>query len=139
MLDPAQHAAHDLFGVVPQRIGTDALVRSRREPDSNLIEAEILEHGQDEIVDLEDFVGKLLFGAEDMRVVLGEAAHAHQPEQRAGGLIAVHGAEFGEPNREVSIGFQAMLENLHMARAIHRLQRENTVVRFGLLVGDLRP
>lgn len=41
-------------------------------------------------------VGELRFGAEHVRIVLGEAAHAHQVGERARGLIAVHHAEFGE-------------------------------------------
>ena len=51
---------------------------------------------QDQIVDLEDLLGDLLLGDEDVRVVLGEGAHAHQPVQRAGRLEAVHLAEFGD-------------------------------------------
>ena len=43
-----------------------------------------------------DSVGDLLLGAEDMRVVLGEGAHAHQAVQRARGLVAVHLAELGQ-------------------------------------------
>jgi hypothetical protein len=44
---------------------------------------------------LQAFGRHLLVGAEDVGVVLGEAAHAHQAVQRAGGLVAVDIAEFG--------------------------------------------
>ena len=45
----------------------------------------------------------LLFGAENVRVVLHEAAHAHQAVQRARGLVAVAGAELGEPQRQFAV------------------------------------
>ena len=67
-----------------------------------------------------------------MRIVLRKAAHAHQPVQRAGWLVAMDIAEFGKPDRQFAVGLQAVLEDLHMARAVHRLQREDAVV--GLLV-----
>jgi hypothetical protein len=38
----------------------------------------------------------LALGAEDVRVVLREAAHAHDPVQRARRLVAVAGAELGQ-------------------------------------------
>ena len=60
--------------------------------------------------------GELVLGAEDVRVVLREGAHAHQPVQRAGRLVAMHGAEFGKPQRQIAVGLQAVLEDLHMAR-----------------------
>ena len=71
---------------------------------------------------------QLLLGAEDMRVVLREAAHAHQPVQRAGRLVAMHVAELGKPDRQVAVGLQAVLEDLHVAGAVHRLQREDALV-----------
>jgi hypothetical protein len=63
-----------------------------------------------------------------MRIVLGETAHAHQPVQRARGLIAVHDAELGYPIWQFPVGPQAVLENLDMARAVHRLDGELALV-----------
>ena len=77
------------------------------------------------------------FGAEHMRVVLGKAAHAHQAVHRARRLVAMHHAEFGEPQRQVAIALQAVLEDLHMAGAVHRLQRKPALV-LGLVAGRLR-
>ena len=65
----------------------------------------------------------LFFGAEDMRVILGEGAHAHQPMQRSRRLVAVDRAKFGEAQRQLAIRAQAVLEDLHMARAVHGFQR----------------
>ena len=88
---------------------------------------------QDEIVDLEHLLGDLLLGDEDVRVVLGEGAHAHQPVQRARRLEAVHLAELGDLERQVAIGLQPVLEDLDVARAVHRLDDEGALVLFARL------
>ena len=64
-----------------------------------------------------------VFGAEDMRVVLGKPAHPHDPVQRARGLIPVARPELGHAQGQVAVGFQALVVNLHVAGAVHRLQR----------------
>ena len=66
--------------------------------------------------------------AEDMRVVLREPAHAHQSVQRAGRLVTVAGAELGQTQRQLAIGLHPLLEDLHMAGAVHRLDRERQVL-----------
>ena len=63
----------------------------------------------------------LLRHAEDMRVVLREAAHAHDAVQRAGRLVAVARAELGHADRQIAIGLEALIEDLHVAGAVHRL------------------
>ena len=89
--DLLQHVLHDAFGVIPRRIGADALFRPRRELHREVaLEAEVGIGRQDQVVDLQALVGHLLLGAEHMRVVLREGAHAHQPVQRARRLVAVH-------------------------------------------------
>ena len=45
-------------------------------------------------------------------------------------LIAVAHAEFGHAERQVAIALDALLENLHMAGAVHRLQAD--MLRFAL-------
>ena len=114
--DLHEHLGHDVLGPIPGGIRAHALFRTRRQLHHDLLEAEIPVGGEDEIVDLEALVGHLLFGAEDVRVVLREAAHAHQPVQGARRLVAMHIAELGKPQRQFAIGPQAMLEDLHMAR-----------------------
>ena len=56
-----------------------------------------------------------------MRVVLGEAADAHQAVQHAGLLEAVHGAELGPAQRQVAVGAGRALVDLYVERAVHRL------------------
>ena len=133
-----QHGGHHALGMIPHLVGADALLRPGRELHREIaLEAEIGIGRQDQVVDLEALVGQLLLGAEHMRVVLGEAAHAHQPVQRAGRLVAMHDAEFGQPQRQVAIALQAVLEDLHVARTVHRLDREPALV-LGLVAGRLR-
>ncbi len=45
----------------------------------------------------------------------------------------MHIAEFGHPDRQIAVGLQAVLEDLHMAGAVHRLEREGAGV-FRLVV-----
>ena len=51
-----------------------------------------------------------------------------QAVQRAGRLVAMHAAELGDLHRQVAIALEAVLEDLHVARAVHRLQREDALV-----------
>ena len=121
-LDLRQHGCHHALSVVPHLVGADALARPGREFDREIAgEAKIRVGRQDQIVDLETLVGELLLGAEHMGVVLGKSAHAHQAVHRAGRLVAMHHAEFGEPQRQIAVAFQAVLEDLHVAGAVHRL------------------
>ena len=83
-LDLLQHRRHHALGVVPHRVGADALFGPGRELDRQFtLETEIGVGRQDQFVDLQALFRKLGFGAEHMGVVLREAAHPHQ---------AVHGA-----------------------------------------------
>ena len=74
-------------------------------------------------------VGDLLRRAENMRIVLREGAHPHEPVQRARGLIAMHLAELGEAQRQLAVAAQALLEHLDVTRAVHRLDREDALIR----------
>ncbi len=65
----------------------------------------------------------LFFRAEDMRVVLRHLAHAHEAVQRAMRFVAVAAAELRHAHRQVAIGRDALIEDLHMRRAVHRLDR----------------
>ena len=76
----------------------------------------------------------LFLAAEDMTVILGEAAHAHDAMQRAGRFIAITTAEFGHPQGKVAIGFETLVENLHMAGAVHWLQRVDRLFAGVILV-----
>ena len=54
---------------------------------------------------------------------VNEAAHAHQAVQRARGLVAMAGTEFAVAQRQLAVRAQAGVEDLDVARAVHRLDR----------------
>ena len=95
----------------------------------DVLEAEVLVDREHQVVDLEALLHDLVLGDEDVRVVLREVAHAQQPVQRARRLVAVHLAELGELQRQVAIALEAVLEDLHVAGAVHRLAAEHALVR----------
>ena len=136
-LDLLQHLRHHGFGVIPRRIRADAFLGPGRQLDDQLsVEAEVVIGRQDQVVDLEALVGELFFGAEDMCVVLREAAHAQQAVHRARRFIAMHHAELRKADRQVAIAGEAVLVDLHVTRAVHRFDREPALV-FGFVAGGL--
>ena len=91
-----------------------------------------------------------------MAIILGKGAHTHDPVQASGGFIAVALAKLTKTQRQVTVTFDALLENQNVPRAIHRLQGIVALFRFGhkhvftvlvpvtrflpqVLIQDLRP
>ena len=58
-----------------------------------------------------------------MAIILREPAHTHDAMQRARWFIAVARAKLGHAQRQVPIAFQTLIIDLHMARAVHGLER----------------
>ena len=120
-----------VLGLVPELIRANAVGRAGGELVENLLEAEV---GVDPVQQVDkgrDLGLNLVLGAENMGIVLGEAAHPHQAVQRAGLLVAVTGAELGQPQRQVAVALQALVVDLDVARAVHRLDRERALLRLG--------
>ena len=65
-----------------------------------------------------------------MGIVLGKSANPHQTMQGTRRLVTVTGTELGQTQRQVLVAFQALVENLHMARTVHRL--DGVIVLLGL-------
>jgi hypothetical protein len=78
--------------------------------------------------DLGDLVADLVGGAEDVRVVLGEAADAGQAVGHAGPLVAVQAAEVGEADRELAVAAAGLAEQHAVPGAVHRLHAELPLV-----------
>ena len=57
-----------------------------------------------------------------MSVILRKATHPHNPVQCPRGFIAVATAKFGHPQGQIAIGLQALIEDLNVTGAVHRLQ-----------------
>ena len=89
------------------------------------------EGGEDGLGELDagyDLVFDLAGGAEDVGVVLGEAADAEQAVHGSRALIPVHVAEFGVALRQVAVGFWRIFIDEDVARAVHRLEAVLRVV-----------
>src|ERR1017187_4142087 len=79
--------------------------------------------GQDiegELEAIHYFVFNLVRGAEDVRVVLREAADAEESVEHAGAFVAVDGAELAEAHRQVAIAALAVGIDQDVERAVHR-------------------
>ena len=80
-----------------------------REVDLVLGEAELAQDLLGQVEHARDLIGELLGQAEDVRVVLREAAHAEEALQRARALVAVHGAQLAPAEREVLVRLRLVL------------------------------
>ena len=89
----AQRLAQRVLGAIPGLVGAEALVGAERELDRDVVEAEVLVDRERLPVERGHLRLDLLLGAEDVAVVLGEAAHPHDAVQRARRLVAMAVAE----------------------------------------------
>ena len=109
------------FGLVPHFLGAEAIFRAQRQLD-RIGKPEVLVDAVGQRAEGAHFLDDLVLAAEDVRIVLGELAHAHQPVQRAVRLVAVAAAVLVDAQRQVAVGFDALAEDQHLRRAVHRLQ-----------------
>ena len=126
-----QRRTQGVLGVVPRLVGTQTLVWTQGQLDRDLVKAKIPVHGHGLLVEAGDLFLHLCLGTEDVAIVLREAAHAHDAVQRSRGFVAVAGAEFGVAQRQVAIAAQAGIEELHVARAVHRFDGILALLGFG--------
>src|SRR5438105_5382279 len=118
--------AEDVLRVIPERVRAEPLLRPRRKLDAEVV-ADRVEHLDLEVDARFDLGLELRASAEDVRVVLGDAANAQHAVQRAAALVAVYGAYLGDPQRQLAVAAQACLEDLDVTWAVHRLHREAVV------------
>ena len=112
-----------LGGLLPHLVGADVFLgvlggQLKKE----VIEAVVAEQFQHEPQQGGQFVAHLLTGAVDMRVVLGHTAHAGQAVDDTGLLVAVHRAEFEEPQRKFPVGPAPRPVDQMVHGAVHRLE-----------------
>src|SRR5712692_5209867 len=120
----AERLAQRALGLVPHLVGAEPLLRPRREIDDRIGVAEGAQELHREVEDLPDLVLRLRGRAEDVRVVLREAAHALHPVERAAALVAVHRAELADAQRQLAVRVDLRLVDLDVTRAVHRLDPE---------------
>ena len=109
------------FSLVPNFVGTHALFRAGRELHDDFVESEIVVDFLDEGAEVSHFACNLVFGTEDVSVILHKAAHAHKAVHRTGRFVTVALTEFGKAHRKVAPATQPGVENLNVAGAVHRL------------------
>src|SRR3990172_751557 len=86
-----------------------------------LLEAERAEEEAHELYTALDLGLDLVGAAEDVRVVLREAANAEEAVEDAGSLVAVHGAELRHADGQFAVAAEGVLVHLDVERAVHRL------------------
>src|SRR5690606_39551213 len=96
------------------------------EPDADavVLEAERRKHEIHERQAAAQLIGHLLLGAEEMRVVLREAAHASEAIELARLLPSIDGAELREPHWQIAGAVRRGCEHADVMRAVHRLEEE---------------
>src|SRR5256885_1963185 len=119
------------FCLVPAFIGADARFGARGDLVDDVAEAEVRVDLLQQRGEGQHFGLDLVFGTEDVAIILREAAHAHDAVQAARGLVAVALAEFAVAQRQVAVALDALLEDQDVAGAVHRLERIVALFRLG--------
>jgi hypothetical protein len=122
-----QHLADQVLRLLPQFRFVDELGvvagQARRivraEAHDVFLDAENLEILQIHFVDGIELGGELFRRAIDVRIVHVERADAHEAEQFARLLVAVAGAVFGQPQRQIAVTARFRRKNAVMMRAVH--------------------
>ena len=120
--------AQRAFGLVPGFVGAGAVIRAIGKLDAEAVEAEVFVDFAQHLDETGGFFVDLLFGTEDVGVVLAERTGTHQAVQGAMGFVTEQGGEFAQTNGQVPVAGDALLENLHVAGAVHRLHGHFFVV-----------
>src|SRR3954454_11003667 len=92
---------------LPLLIGSDRLLRARRELHPHVLEAEALIELVDAEADRVDLVGDLIEGAVDVGVILSEGANPEEAVEDSLALVARDQAELGEAQRQLPVGVAA--------------------------------
>jgi hypothetical protein len=101
--------------LVPELVRAHALLGPGRDLVDDLGEAEVAVDLLQERREVRALGKDLVLGAEDVAVVLREAAHAHEAVERARRLVAVAGAELAVAKRQVAVAAQPLVEDLDVA------------------------
>ena len=108
--------------MLPHLEVADVLLRAGGEGDAVVGEAEGLHQLEGELQNAADLVLDLLGAAEDVGVVLGEAAHAHEAVKDTAALVAVDGAQLGEAQGQLAVAAQGGAVDGDVEGAVHGLQ-----------------
>ena len=122
------------LGDVPDFVGPGADLGPQGQLHAVQVQAEV---GIDRVQQLHELCRlrlDLVLAAEDVGVVLGEGAQAHDAMQGTGRLVPVAGAELGHAERQVAVALLAVVEDLDVPRTVHRLNGQ--LLAFRRLAGE---
>ena len=122
----AAHLLQRRLGPLPVLGAADVLVAGRiaePQPHAVIVQPQRLQHELRHLDAAAELVGHLLLGAEDVGVVLREAAHPRHAVQLARLLETMHRAELGQPQRQVAVAPRLRLVDRDVVRAVHRPQQ----------------
>jgi hypothetical protein len=88
----------------------------------------------EELYASKDFLLDLISPAENVGVVLLEAADSGKPGERPTDLISMEHTEICESDGQLLVGMSLVFENQAMSRAIHGLQSESLPMRLGTML-----
>ena len=111
-----------MFGLVPNFIGTNALCRTSGHFVNDVGKTKIFVDLLQKRGEVDAFIQDLVFGTEDVAIVLCKAAHAHDAVQAACGLVAVTLTKLTIAQWQIAIALHALLKNQDVAWAVHGLQ-----------------
>ena len=120
----AERVGERLLRLVPHLVATETALGPRREIDPRFAIAERAQELHREVEHFADLRLRLRPRTEDVRVVLGEAAHAQHAVQGAAPLVAVHRAELADAKGQLAVAVDLRLIDLDVPRAVHRLDPE---------------
>ena len=110
---------------VPDLVGAESLLWTERQLHGMQLHAKVRIDRIEQPHEPRRLLFDLVLAAEDVGVVLGEGAQPHDAMQGAGRLEPVARAELGHPQRQVAVALLSVIEDLHMARTVHRLDGQS--------------
>ena len=119
------------FRLVPDFVGTHALFGAGGELHHDIVETEVVVDFLDEGAEVGHFACNLVFGAENVCVILNKSADAHQTVHGACGFVAMTLAKFRKAHRQIPPAAKLGIENQNVAGAVHGLHRHFHVARHG--------
>src|SRR6204780_4927854 len=121
-----QRVGERSFGALPVFGAAGIVLRPRRIAAGKLhfvtLEAENAQHFPGEFDAILNLFFDLIRHAKDVRVVLSESAHGKQTVQYTRTLVAIHGAQLGQPHGKLAVAAQLRLVNQNVARTVHGLE-----------------
>jgi len=114
---------------VPVRIRADRVFGTGAELHF-IFETENAHRVIDKIGDGADFGIQLFRHAQNVRIVLRKLTHPHQTMENTGLFVAMNGAQFEIPQRQIPVAADFGFVNQHMRQAVHRLDAVSLLVHF---------